>query len=350
LAILGLTLGLHAPVSAQAPPPIQVVKPLAIGGRVDWSAVTRQVAFDKRGDDGFSDVWVMWPNATGKTCLTCGKPLPQSHNGNPSWHPSGNHIVFQCQDPSLPVIPEERQAVANFVTAPGWGTNNNLWLMTADGSRFWPLTTIAAGMATLHPQFSHSGNRLAWAERVGFEGSSELWVMRLAEFVWNDDTPALANVVEVAPLGRQLFYETHGFTADDAALLFSAGDPQTASLDIYTYDLSTATLRNLTNTLEEYDEHAHFTPDGTRIVWASSRNITIHRDYFIPYTDYWSMNLDGTNQTRLTFFNDPNSSQYYQGGVVVGDLSFGPEGWFAAKLEVLSTSLGGIVEVVVMMR
>ncbi len=55
-----------------------------------------------------------------------------------------------------------------------------------------------------------------------------------------------------------------------------------------------------------------------------------------PKTDVWIMNADGTNQRRLTRFNDPNSPEgrVARGGVIVGDLSWGPDSRsFVAKVQ-----------------
>jgi hypothetical protein len=320
-----------APFASQ----IQTVTPIIVGGRVDWLPAGA-IAFDRLGaTDALSDVYVMRPNGTDMRCLTCGAAgVPQANNGNPAWHPSGYLVAFQAQNPALPVLPVEKAHAANLLTSPGWGTNHNLWLAMADGSRFWQLTDIQAGMAILHPHFNSAGTRLVWSEKIGFTATDEQWVIRHAALSWTGAGPALTDVQTIAPLGTAVFYEAHEFTRDGRQILLSAGYPAQSSLDVYVYDLASGDLRNLTNSPGEYDEHAHFTPDGSRIVFASSRDIPIPRQYFVPYLDYWSMNPDGTDRQRLTFFNQPGAREYYANGIVCGDISFGPDGWMAAKLEV----------------
>jgi hypothetical protein len=343
-------------VSAAAPAAAQLetAAAVAVGGRVDWYVPGNLVAIDRLGQpDGRSDVYIMRPNGAEMRCLTCPPAaVPQGHNGNPAWHPSGSVLVFQAQNPELAVLPAEWEAIRELATSPGWGLNHNLWLAMADGSRFWQLTNVAAGMAVLHPHFDASGMRLVWAEKVAISTpSSERWVMKIANLRWSDGVPALINVRVLAPLGPELFYEAHAFSSDGKQLLFSAGRPAESSLDIYLLDLIAGTVRNLTNSPGEYDEHAQFTPDGTSIVWASSRDITIPRDYFVPYLDYWKMRVDGTDHRRVTSFNQPGAREYYPNGIVVGDLTFGPDGWMMAKVEV-----GGIdptikvVEIIVALR
>jgi hypothetical protein len=61
------------------------------------------------------------------------------------------------------------------------------------------------------------------------------------------------------------------------------------------------TVRNrLGSIFEEYNEHAMHSPNGKRIVWMSGR------ENLKGSTDYWSMNLDGSNKVRLTDFNNPD--------------------------------------------
>src|ERR1700749_4430651 len=67
------------------------------GGRVDWSK-QNQIAFDRKGQGGFYQIWAVNPEGTGERCLTCGQPgAPQKHKGNPAWHPSGRYVVFEAQ-------------------------------------------------------------------------------------------------------------------------------------------------------------------------------------------------------------------------------------------------------------
>src|SRR3990172_7551019 len=73
------------------------------GGRMDWSQSLDVIAFDRKGDDGFYDVWTMRPDASEQVCVTCETPgLPQGHSGQPAWSPTGEWIVFQTEKPEHP--------------------------------------------------------------------------------------------------------------------------------------------------------------------------------------------------------------------------------------------------------
>jgi hypothetical protein len=331
---LWISLG-AAGLFAQVPTRLESSTELALGARTDRLPATGLIAFDKMGFDPYFDLYTMLPNASGQICLTCGKPVPQLHSGNPVWHPSGSYIVFQIQDPALPILPPEFEPFATLVTNPGFGVNNNLWATTADGSQFWQLTSVEAGMGVLHARFNRAGTRLLWSEKIGLTGKDGQWTMKVADFrLANGVHPQLRNIAQIQPLGTDIFYETHEFNPDGSGILFSAGWPSQDSLDIYTYDPASGVLRNLTNSPEDWDEHAHFTPDGSKIMWASSRDINKPRAYVVPYLDYWMMNLDGSSRSRMTYFNEPSAPEYFPNGLVTADFSFGPTiQWIYSSLQ-----------------
>lgn len=300
--------------------------PIVGGARVDFSSKLNLVAVDSTGPvrGALFNTYTIKPNGTDLTCLTCGHPLVTAgHNGNPAWHPNGQYLLFQVQDTSLPILPTAWQSIAYRVTNPGYGTNNNLWLMTADGTQMWQLTHVSAGQGVIHAHFNPTGNLVVWANKIDYNGPDQQWVIRIANLTWDAGVPSLTNIKTYSPFGTNLFYETFGFSPDGTTILFSAGSASQQTLNLYTYNLVTRVLTNLTNTgTGIWNEHAHFSPDSARVVFGSNMDITASRPYFVPFMDYWSMNLDGSNKVRLTYFNDPTAPEYYQYGLVTADFDF----------------------------
>ena len=212
---------------------------------------------------------------------------------------------------------------SEFAT-PGKGRGNEIWLTDNTGEKHYQLTKLNGKQygGVLHPHFSHSGTKLFWAQREEQGKPLEGWVLKVADFVASGQNPVLTNIQTYRPGPNPRFYESHGFTLDDNKLIFS-GNPETQTatgFDIYTFDLNTQELKNLTNTPTVWDEHAQLSPDGTKILWASSEGLRI------PYLDLWTMNPDGSGKTQLTFFNNKSSS-YYQGkSVATGDSSWSADG------------------------
>lgn len=346
ILIAGVLAGFAVFSSATAQGQTHLLSSTAIspGARVDYSKLLNLLVIDKTGQTqgSFFNTYTIQPNGANAVCLTCGNPLVTAgHNGNPAWHPNGQYIVFQVQDTSLAILPTNWQTIAYRVTNPGYGTNNNLWLMTADGSQMWQLTYVAAGQGVLHAHFNPAGNLLVWANKINYTGPDQQWVINIANLVWTGGVPSLTNIKTYAPFGTNIFYETFGFSPDGSTIIFSAGSPSQQTLNVYTYNLTTRVLTNLTNTgTGIWNEHAHFSPDNARIIFGSSMNITMTRTYYVPFLDYWSMNTDGTNKVRLTYFNDPTAPEYYQFGLVTADFDFttAPAAIFGSLEEVQANS------------
>ncbi len=318
------------------------------GGRVDWSNQKGLLACDLLGDDGYYKLWTMDSEGGDPVCLSSLNPLlPMGHHGNPAWHPSGDYLALQCGDPALKK-PGEDQAAYLYYTNPGAGYHNNLWIITSDGLKAWQLTAVGKNGGVLHPHFSPDGNKLVWAEMISPSPKPfGTWTIKLADFAFQEGAPRLGNTRDLRP-GELEFYETHGFSPDCSTLIFSAlkRGGSAWDLDIYTCDLSGGSLKVLTDPHEhEWDEHAHFTPDGKNIIWMSSAGIgQQHLSVDQLMTDYWIMRYDGSDKRRITYFNQAGSMEYAPGGAVAADLSIKGEGnVFFAFIKRSHTKLQGSI-------
>lgn len=306
------------------------------GGRVDWSPKGDLIAFDRKGEDGYYDIWIMNTDGSQQKCLTCNNPDLPMHNGNPTWYASGEYIAFQGVDPCLRCRILER-----WTRHPGGGINNNLWIVNKEGTRFWQVTKVKDRMGVLHPHFSYDGKKILWAEKVNNEPKAwGDWVMKIADFSIQNNEPVISNIITVKPDNLQ-FFETHGFSPDNSKITFSAFYPaksrrtyngECTSLDEYIYDLNTEKLSRLTNDTSEWDEFLQFSPDGKKLIWMSSRDIPQERDKNGDIiggklkADYWIMDADGSNKRQLTHFNTPGYPEYTPSGKAPADYSWSPDG------------------------
>ena len=308
---------------AASPSPAQVesITTLKEGGaRLDW--LGEQIAFDMLGPGDFFAVYVMNSDGQESRCVTCGHPdLPGRHTGQPAWHPSGRYLVFQA---------EKREHIDvrfESVLWPGAGVLNDLWLLNLQTKRATVIREVenAPGRGTLHPHFSADGRMLSWSEmqeRGSLVKGEEagLWALMVADFNTDDaSVPRLENVRSYIP-GGPAFYENHGFSPDGLRLLFSSNfeAEQRVENHIYTLELNTMLLTRLTT--QDYNEHAQYSPDGSRIAWMSNTDIRF------AGTDYWLMDADGSNKRRLTYFNKRNHPEYTGEATAVADLSWRPDG------------------------
>ena len=311
------------------------------GYRVDWSPVLNRIAFDMKQEDGYYDIYLMNPDGTAELCLTDVPDLPLGHKGCAAWHPSGDYIVFTCEKEHYfgQHVPVLKRWLSNLAT-PGSGINCDLWVMNREGTQFWQLTTLPTKTrfferqcytGVLHPHFSTDGTKLLWSERVAGGGDKwGEWVLNVAEFSFTEGTPSLHNVTTYQPGDGPCFYESHGFSPDGTAILFSGNpikDQDVNHLDIYRYDLYSGETVRLTDAPGEWDEHAHFSPDGEWIVWMSSSGYgmnTERRWWDYLKTDYWMMTADGSQKTKISFYNENTSELDTR--VICSDCSWNADG------------------------
>ena len=323
------------------------------GGRVDWCHTIGKIAFDARDVDSLFDLWIMSPDGSDAHCLTCGRTdIPQRHIGQPAWHPSGRWIVFQCEkDPNY--SPSDSHVTVYVeganTCAPGSGWSNDLWCVDLEDTTFYRLTNLLTKKnwsdphpitGVLHAHFSHDGRYLIYSELVdglidlGEKGNFGLWRIIMAEFDTSGGTPHLVPVDSFTPseYPHITWFETHGFSPDDRKIIFTA-NPGLHQRDTYgdicVIDLATRRLTNLTPEEDSvWDEHAHISPDGGRIIWISSKGYTFDPDRWrhTLRTDWYIMNSDGSNKVRLTYFNQPGSREYTGHRTICADACWNASG------------------------
>ena len=312
---------------------------------LDWCPTNNMIAFEQFGSDGYVDINILNPDTDRKRPLTDSiEGCPQKNNGNAAWHPSGKVIVFTAEKETNPAS-LRREAI------PGSGYNCDLWLATADGSDFYPLTDCPLhARAVIHPHFSHDGTKLFWAERLGKSGGSSWgeWALKIAEFALGPNGPHLSNVQSYQPGQHHYFYESHCFNTDDSNVLFTANaDGQMDSgFDIYEMNLKTGRTLNLTTTPADWDEHAQYSPDGKYIAWMSATGLGLRINETANFawqnqliTELWLMNSDGTGKQRLTHFNDFNYAESLGGKkAIVSDITWSPDSTIIAMLVALPES------------
>ena len=324
------------PVAAQSTSPPSPVKEISLfrdgAGRVAWSAQGDWLAFDRRDPEhGNYQLWVMKRDGTFERCLTC-EPLElrRANCINPTWHSTGDWIVFQLQTEAkhLGFGPVE-------LATGDRGLWSELEVIRHDGKGFFQLTRVHENGGTIiDPEFSHEGDQLIWSERVRSRiGRWGEWVVRVAQFR-TGAVPRLAKPKTFEPGEQRLFVSASSFTPNDRGALI-AGNLEPGQnengMDVYRLVFDGAGLERLTHTPRAWDEKAVYTVKGDRILWVSASEITARdagREGAPPLEllrDLWVMNADGSGQQRLTFFNDPSSRESL-GRAIVDDFAQSPEG------------------------
>ena len=280
-----------------------------------WNQATNRLAFMEPDANGYYRIFTMRPDKSDRRDLTADKPgLPDKHQGAPFWHPSGRYLLFIAQK-------EEWSGAKMFGNPdygalPGFGVHDDLWVMTADGSRDWKLTddpnTMRQGI--LLPVFSPDGRRIAWAQRQ----PDKTYVLVLADFV-EAPRPHLENPRTYRP-GGKAYYEPGSFSSDSKTLFYTS-DQDTHSFwrsQIYRLDLASGQSQRLT-TGQDYNEHpvSINTPGGDWVVYMSTRGVDRYPGHFFLGTDWWAVKPDGSGTRRLTEMNvrregNPEDAGYMQ--------------------------------------
>jgi uncharacterized protein (TIGR03437 family) len=287
--------------------------------RLSWSRALNVIAYDSQNAKGYYDVWSMNPDGSNNKCLTCSTTvLPPLNKGNPCWTPDGKFIAFEVQqNPSL-------GAVGDAEDRPGSGWNNDVWIMDAAGQNFYRITNVPAVTGgVIYPRFNWEGNKLVWGQRLDPNPAPYgTWELAIGTFsVSSSGVPSVTNIQYYTPGAQKLYYEPHGFSLDDTTLFFM-GDLQAGTsqfgMDIYSFNLETQVLTDLTNTPNQWEEFPRPMPTTPNTLMYMSTAGTAWTDTHFE-CDLWTMNYDGTNKVQLTFFNDPNSPTYVPAGICLAD-------------------------------
>lgn len=295
----------------------------ASGGRVSWSHDGEYILMDRKGEDGYYDIYRIRPDGSDETCLTCDQQavLGKGHIGQPEWHPSGKYMVFQAQKKF-----RQGRWGRDLAATPGFGRHSDLWLMEMATRRCFRLTDTPEDdtSGVLHPHFSHDGNKLTWSEMykapMFLNGYGE-WKLQVGDFSFKNGSPVLSNVKSYVP-GKAGWYENHGLSLDKGALLFTSTFEYDKAFhsSVYRYNIDQDRLDRLAD--QKWNEHALYSPSWKRIIWMSGR------DNRKGATDYWSMNPDGSDKVRLTDFSNPDLPTFRNKAAVAADASLSPDGKF----------------------
>lgn len=320
---------------------VEVIPFRSTGLDCDWDkSGSNRILYSIKGSDKYYDLHLTLPNNTNDTCITCNHPLlPNRHISNPGWHPNGKWITA--------VVEKAKHPRGSVHALPGFGAYCDIFLISVDGKKAHKLVDIPNDYdhGVIAPRISPNGKKLIWTDRIvrpnflSLKRMAGYWQIKTADLIWDKDSiPSIKNIKILQP-GKKCFYECYGYSPDGNRIIFcsSMNKPSFWDQHIYTMDTSGNDVKKLTEL--DYNEHGCYTPDGKKIVWMTSTKSTKKG------TDWWIMNVDGTNKTRLTFFNEPKHAHYAGKANWAGLVSFNKTGdMFVGGIQIsLVTQEGRIV-------
>ena len=306
-----------------------------MGGRSDWNTTTGKIIYDFE-NEGRYDLMITDENKSFSTNLTAdltgqtiGGQLVKAwqHRGQPAWSPDGNYVIFQVMNDhcTQPPLTEELLSL---------GVNNDLWIIKSDGTNPQKLTQHGAGMSVLHPHFSHDGTKIVWAEKYADDDNASIfgaWRIQLADVVLDSaGVASLDNQISIQPGGIH-WYEAHGFSPDDQKIFFSSNtDTDFKASDLFSYDLTTFELTNLTQQPAQWEEMHNQNPlYPGQFSFISSRFFDWNNDLGWGSLRTELYLNDNSEIKQLTYYNQlkkdknkPLTTPHY----FIGDHCWGPDG------------------------
>lgn len=305
-------------------------------GRPEYRPNGEQIAYHKRTEDNYYDIFLCDTRGQNDTCLTCDHPqLPNKHIGQPSWHPNERYIIFQAEkeDHVLPRV--------GALAAPGIGFHNDIYVLDLKTGNITQLTNLQTksgffdktpSCGILQPHFSPDGSTVSWSERYEDGGDWGKWKIQVADFNVNENgTPALQNIRSYTPGVNKGYYESNDFV-DDTTLLICGNleNKQTElGLDIYYLNLNSGDTTRLTHSLNYFDECPHHSKDGKYICYLSTQGFEQKdnkRWWSWAKGEFYIMHADGSHKQQITFMNTSGHPHDVGGRVVPAYISWSPDG------------------------
>ena len=259
---------------------LEVEQLVVNGGRVDWYKGRRHnlIAYDAISNrlKANTEVFTIQPNGSNRSCVTCDAEIPKGFVGQPAWHPDGEHIVIQV---------ENENSKHRLFEHLSFGFNNDLWIVSRDGSRAELIYKSDENHAALHPHFNKDGTKIIFAERMptnrprlflkrltpGGENHWDGWSIHIADVNLSKSGTDILSNHKVLFEDRDGFFETHGFTNDGKIVFSHTEDGHAFVDDIYISATDGRGFKKLIDSPQTWDEHGSFSPSGNSLAFNSSR-------------------------------------------------------------------------------
>jgi Tol biopolymer transport system component len=232
----------------------------------EWSANGKKIVFvnctDTTGETCGGGIYRM--NADGS-----GEVLLERYGFFPSWFPTSNKIAFE----SYAARPE------------GFG----IYAMTFDASGNPTGATLLTNNGDC-PVVSPDGTKIAFLSTRDGQGMG-LWVMRAApEGAANQPVKLVGSMPFGCPSN-----DTHDWSPDGKRIAYTPErrypDNTLKPFNVWVMNADGTDKTNITKTPDASEQAPAFSPDGTKIAFAGTRD---------GNTDVWKMGADGSDPTRLT--------------------------------------------------
>ena len=271
------------------PPPLEPIAP-----RHKWSPDGSQVAFestrnldgtDAQSANGTYNIWRVNADGTGLTPLTSATAVGAG-SGAPQWSPDGSRVVFLS---SRKLDGTDAQN----------GTDN-IWRVNADGTGLRPITNATAIGLNLPPQLSRDGSKVVFASTRNLDGT-DTPTGYFTFNIWRVNTDGTG----LRPITNATFVSSFypQWSPDGSKVVFYSsrkldGTDAPGTSNIWRVNADGTGLTPLTSATGAGAAFPQWSPDGSKVVFASTRNVD---GTDTPGTsNIWRVNADGTGLRPIT--------------------------------------------------
>ncbi|MEO8592226.1 MAG: hypothetical protein ABI759_02795 [Candidatus Solibacter sp.] len=308
------------------------LKKSAVQGFRVYAPDGKRFLMNQKDAKGTEQVYLGQDATPDLTCVTCvqvdGGPKPERFKMQAHWHPSGNWISVAVErdtySPS-PLFGWNRSWVEGQLQSGLW---TNMYLMSPDGKKWNRLTDFQSGKTGIADGFTGTaftpdGKKAVWSQIIDGNILAYYpfgrWQLMVADLTVQGGVPALTNARDITP--RNLYWNEPGnFHSDGKRILLTGSDQKDAQgMDLYTLDIETGILINLTNSPTVWDEHGVFSPNGEQIVFMSAypyRSDPGASKIFSIKTEFMLLDVRTRELTQLTHYRQSGYPEYsFWGGI-----------------------------------
>ncbi len=178
------------------------------------------------------------------------------------------------------------------------GSTFNIYRMNADGSNQIPITASTAPWINIDPAWSPDGSRIAFVSNRDGVGKADIWTV-------NTDGNDARKLTTSQLYNTGSINEVYGastepaWSPDGTKIAFASRRDGNFNVDIYVMNADGSLQTRLTTNSGD-DRDPAWSPDGTKIAFTSIRN---------GRHDIYVMNADGSNQINVTNTEGSNEAQ-----------------------------------------
>jgi len=237
--------------------------------------------------DGFNQIYTMNPDGTSQTRISTNIAA----DSMPSWSPDKTKIAFASyvggswEIYTMNADGTGRTRLTNNGAAdfePSWSPDKTKIAFTSNRDGTWKIYTMNADGTGQTILTNNGGLEPTWSpdgSKIAFSRSGDIYVI-------NIDGSGSTNLTNFVGLDR-----FSSWSPDGTKIAFET--TRDGNSEIYTMNADGTNPTNLSNH-PGYDSDPSFSPDGTKIAFISDRSDPFDGDIF-------TMNSNGSGQTRLTF-------------------------------------------------